>query len=137
MYYRIPYSFIYANTYEDLPVYILKKSNLRTKPGIIHCFTGDKSQAKSFLELGFHISFSGIITFKGAGDIREACKYVPNDCLHIETDTPYLAPIPYRGKANKPYYVVHVAKKVAEIKELLVEEIAEITSKNTIELFGI
>ena len=116
---------------------ILKNTPLRTKPGIIHCFTGDKSQAKSFLELGFHISFSGIITFKSAEDIREACKYVPNTCLHIETDTPYLAPAPYRGKANKPYYVVHVAEKVAEIKELSVEEIAEITSKNTKELFSI
>lgn len=91
--------------------------------------------AKAALDLNFYISFSGIITFKNANDLREVVKQVPLDRLLIETDSPYLAPVPYRGKKNEPKYVVEVAQCVADLKGVSVGEVAEITSKNFRNLF--
>ncbi|MCG7921180.1 MAG: TatD family hydrolase [Candidatus Thiodiazotropha lotti] len=98
--------------------------------GVMHCFTENWSMAEQALEMGFFISFSGIITFKNAADLREVVKQVPMQQLLIETDSPYLAPVPYRGKPNQPIYVHQVAECVAEIKGVSVEHVAAQTSEN-------
>lgn len=103
--------------------------------GVFHCFTEDESVARQALDLGYYISFSGILTFKSAQSLRDVAAMVPLDRLLIETDSPYLAPVPYRGKTNNPSYVPWVAKQLAEIKQLSVEEVAKITSDNFDALF--
>lgn len=103
--------------------------------GVFHCFTEDWSMAKAALDLGFYISFSGILTFKSAQTIRDVAALVPMDRLLIETDSPYLAPMPYRGKTNNPSYVPFVAQKLAELRGVSIEEIASVTSDNFDTLF--
>lgn len=103
--------------------------------GVFHCFTETAEVARAALDLGFYISLSGILTFKSAQDLRDVAAFVPMDRLLIETDSPYLAPMPYRGKTNNPSYVPFVAKKIAEIKGLNVEEVGRITSSNFDNLF--
>lgn len=103
--------------------------------GVFHCFTETEAVARAALDLGFYISFSGILTFKTAGDIREVARFVPMDRILIETDSPYLAPVPYRGKTNNPSYVPYVARLIAELKAQSVETIAEATSQNFERLF--
>lgn len=104
--------------------------------GVFHCFTESQAVARQALELGFYISFSGILTFKTAQDLRDVAAWVPLDRLLIETDSPYLAPVPYRGKTNNPSYVPFVAKQLAELKDCSVEVIAEVTSRNFNQLFS-
>ncbi|MDA9075277.1 TatD family hydrolase [Burkholderiaceae bacterium] len=104
--------------------------------GVFHCFTETMSVAKAALDVGFYISLSGILTFKTAGDLREVAKYVPIDRLLIETDSPYLAPVPYRGKTNSPAYVPFVAAELAACKGLSVEEVASQTTANFHRLFS-
>lgn len=103
--------------------------------GVFHCFTESMAVARAALDLGFFISFSGILTFRNATDLREVAAFVPLDRTLIETDSPYLAPMPYRGKTNTPAYVPWVAKQVAELKGLGVEAVAEATSRNFERLF--
>lgn len=103
--------------------------------GVFHCFTETAQVARAALDLGFYISFSGILTFKNAPDLREVAAFVPLDRLLIETDSPYLAPVPYRGKTNNPSFVPLVAAQLASIKNCPVEQIAEITSRNFETLF--
>ncbi len=103
--------------------------------GIIHCFTEDWDYAKKALDLGFYISFSGIVTFKNAQDIKEVAKKVPADRFLIETDSPYLAPVPFRGKPNYPTYVPYVAEHIAELRNISVEEVAQLSSDNFNTLF--
>ncbi len=98
--------------------------------GVFHCFTETAEVARAALDLGFYISFSGILTFKNAADLREIAGWVPLDRVLIETDSPYLAPAPHRGKTNNPSYVPWVAKQIAELRGMTSEQIAEITSKN-------
>lgn len=103
--------------------------------GVFHCFTETLAVARAALDLGFYISFSGILTFKNAADLREVARFVPMDRVLIETDSPYLAPVPYRGKTNNPSYVPFVAKQIAELKETSVETIAEASDRNFESLF--
>ena len=103
--------------------------------GVFHCFTETEAVARAALDLGFYISFSGILTFKTAADLREVARFVPLDRTLIETDSPYLAPVPYRGKTNNPSYVPLVAQQIAELKQLPVQAIAEATSHNFEQLF--
>ena len=103
--------------------------------GVMHCFTGNVSEAQALLELGLSISFSGIVTFKSAQELRDVVPIVPMDRLLIETDCPYLAPVPHRGKRNEPAYVSQVATTIAQIKELPLEEVAQATWDNTERLF--
>ena len=103
--------------------------------GVLHCFTEDWDTAKAALDLGFYISFSGIMTFRNADPLRDVLKKVPLDRLLIETDSPYLAPVPYRGKTNQPAYVAAVAQAVATVKEIDLVELANITSQNFRKLF--
>lgn len=105
--------------------------------GVLHCFTGGAGFAERLLALGLHISFSGILTFRNADALRDVARIVPLDRLLIETDSPYLAPVPHRGKPNEPAYVVHVAEALAAVRGLPVEEIAAITASNARRLFGL
>jgi TatD DNase family protein len=98
--------------------------------GVFHCFTETLAVARAALDMGFFISFSGILTFKSAQDLREVASFVPMDRMLIETDSPYLAPVPYRGKMNNPSFVPHVAKQIATLKQCPVEDVAEATSRN-------
>jgi TatD DNase family protein len=98
--------------------------------GIMHCFTGDAAQAREALELGFHLAFGGVITFKTADAVREAARIAPEDRMLVETDAPYLAPVPWRGKRNEPAFVAETARKLAEIRGMTPEEIASVTSAN-------
>jgi TatD DNase family protein len=127
---------VHTREAEDETIDILKSdwagSNL---PGIMHCFSGSLGLAVQAIELGFSISFSGIVTFKKADDLRAVARRVPLDRLLIETDCPFLSPIPFRGKRNEPAYVVEVARCLAGIRELSLQEIARITSTNFAKLF--
>ena len=105
--------------------------------GVFHCFTETMEVAMAALDLGFHVSFSGIVTFRNAQDLRDVAKAVPLDRCLIETDSPYLAPAPHRGKMNQPAWVAHVAACIAEVKGLGVEELALATSANAHRLFGL
>ena len=105
--------------------------------GVIHCFTEDVNTAKLALDLGFYISFSGIVTFKNATAIQEAARYVPLDRLLVETDSPYLAPVPKRGKPNEPAYVRHTAAFVAQLRGDSLENIAQATTANCLRLFNL
>jgi TatD DNase family protein len=104
--------------------------------GVFHCFTETAEVARAALDLGFYISFSGILTFKNARDLRDVASFVPMDRILIETDSPYLAPAPYRGKTNNPSYVPLVAQQIAELKQCTAQTIAEITSRNFSRLFA-
>ena len=105
--------------------------------GVFHCFTESMEVARAALDLGFYISFSGIVTFKTAQDIRDVAAIVPLDRMLIETDSPYLAPVPYRGKTNNPSYVPYVAKQLAAVHGVAVERIAQATSANFSRLFAV
>lgn len=116
---------------------ILREQNAQQCSGVIHCFTETQKFAEQAMELGFMISISGIVTFKNADALREVAKNIPDERLLIETDSPYLAPIPHRGRQNQPAYVQHVAQTLAEIRNTSVEHIAEITSHNFYRLFNV
>lgn len=104
-------------------------------PGIMHCFSGSAHLAQRAIDMGFSISFSGIVTFKKAEELREVAKLVPLDRLLIETDCPYLTPIPFRGKRNEPAYVVEVARCLADLRGLEIDELARITTNNFARMF--
>lgn len=115
---------------------ILTEEKARECGGVIHCFTEDWDTAKAAMDLGFYISFSGIVTFRNAASLRDVARRVPDAQLLVETDAPYLAPVPKRGKENTPAYVRHVAECVAAEREQSLEQVAEITSRNYRALFG-
>ena len=114
---------------------ILQQEKADQCGGVIHCFTETQDFANQAMELGFMISISGIVTFKNADTLRKIVKTIPDERLLIETDSPYLAPIPHRGKQNQPAYVKHVAETLAEIRNTSVEHIAEVSRNNFYELF--
>lgn len=115
---------------------ILKEEGASEIGGIMHCFTEDWDTAQKALALNFYISFSGIITFQNAKELQAVAKQVPLDRLLIETDSPYLAPVPYRGKPNEPKYVYYVAEALAKLKEVSFDEIADRTCENFFRLFN-
>lgn len=115
---------------------VLKEEGGASVGGVFHCFTEDMDTARQALDLGFHISFSGIVTFKNALQIKAVAQSVPLDRLLVETDSPYLAPVPYRGKLNQPGYVLHVAEEIARLRELPLESIIEATTTNFFRLFN-
>ena len=104
-------------------------------PGVIHCFTGTRQFAEAAVGLGFYISFSGVVTFKNAEDLRETAAALPIDRLLIETDSPFLAPVPHRGRRNEPAYVIEVARQVASLRGMSVEDVGRATSANFKRLF--
>ncbi len=104
--------------------------------GVFHCFTGDEPMARAALDAGFHVSFAGIVTFPRAGSIRDAAKIVPSDRLLAETDAPFLAPVPYRGKRNEPAHVVRVIAALAEVRGIAAAELGSTVAANFVSLFG-
>ncbi len=126
---------IHSRDAEEDTVTILNEFKGRVK-GLMHCFTGTQYLADEALKVGYNISISGVITFKNADSLRETVKTVPLDRLHIETDAPFLTPVPFRGKKNEPALMIHTAKVVAELKGVTVEELARITTENAQKLFS-
>ena len=114
---------------------ILKEEGIPKAGGIMHSYGETEEEVYKFLDLGMHISFSGVLTFKKTEDVREAAKVVPNDRLLVETDAPYLAPVPKRGKRNEPAYVRYVAEVLGQVKDMPLDEIATLTTNNAFELF--
>lgn len=114
---------------------IMKEEKADSNGGVLHCFTEDWPMAEKALDMGFYISISGIVTFRNASELREVVKKIPIDKLLIETDSPYLAPVPFRGKSNEPKYIAKVAEQVAELKGVSVDTLAATTTKNFFDLF--
>lgn len=115
---------------------ILRDEGAAEVGGVMHCFTEDWDTARRALDLGFYISFSGIVTFRNAESLREVARRVPTDRILVETDSPYLAPVPKRGKSNQPAYVRYVAECVAEVRGAAFEDLARATTENYFRLFG-
>jgi TatD DNase family protein len=115
---------------------ILAEEGAEEVGGVMHCFTESLAVAERAMAMGFHISFSGIVTFKNAAELREVARAVPLDRLLVETDAPYLAPVPHRGKRNEPAYVLHVAEEIARVKGLPLETVAAASRENFFRLFA-
>lgn len=125
---------IHTRDAEEDTVEILSEYKDKVR-GVIHCFTGTRWLAEQALNLGWNISFSGVVTFKNADDLRETCKMVPLNRLHVETDAPFLAPVPHRGKKNQPAFVTSTAEKVAELKGVSLSQLADQTRANALQMF--
>jgi TatD DNase family protein len=128
---------VHTREADEDTVRILREEGLPEAGGVIHCFTSDAPAARAYLQLGLLISVAGIVTFKNAEPIREAVRLVPRERLLVETDCPYLAPVPHRGKRNEPAYVAHTAAKVAELWGATPDEVARVTGDNARRFFGI
>jgi len=127
---------IHTRAAKEDTVRILREEGARDVGGVIHCFTEDWDYAKQVLDLDFHVSFSGIVTFKQAHELQLVAQQLPLERMLIETDSPYLAPVPLRGKINQPAYVIHVAKYIADLRNISVQEFALSTTSNYHRLFG-
>ena len=129
---------VHTREAEDETIEILRAEWSGSRlPGIMHCFSGSLTLAEQAIELGFFVSFSGIVTFKKADDLRDVARAVPLDRLLIETDCPYLSPVPFRGKRNEPAHVVAVAGCLCDLKKVSLEEIGKVTADNFARLFGL
>jgi TatD DNase family protein len=128
---------IHTRAAADDTIAVMREEHAGEAGGVMHCFTETWDVAQQALDLGFHVSFSGIVTFRNAAKLKEVAKRVPLDRMLIETDSPYLAPVPHRGKRNQPAWVRHVAEEIAALRAIPVEAIARATSDNFFRLFGI
>lgn len=128
---------IHTRSASEDTIKILKEEGASQIGGVMHCFTESFEVAKAAMELGFYISFSGIVTFKSAKELQETCRQVPLERMLIETDSPYLAPIPYRGKTNEPAWVSKVGEFIADLKGIPIEQLAKQTSSNFYHCFQI
>ncbi len=126
---------IHTRAAREDTIRVMREEGARDAGGVMHCFTEDWEMAKQALDLGFYISFSGIVTFNSAADLREVAKRVPADRLLVETDAPYLAPVPHRGKSNLPQYVALVAECIAGLRGVPMESLVEQTGENFFRLF--
>jgi TatD DNase family protein len=127
---------VHTREAEDDTFRVLAEEHAERIGGVFHCFTGDRAMARRALSLGFHISLAGIVTFPKALELKDVARMVPLDRLLVETDSPYLAPVPYRGGRNEPAHVVRVAEVIAELRGVAVEEIARATDENFGRLFN-
>ena len=127
---------IHTRDARDDTLRILREENAAEAGGVLHCFTEDWETAKRALDMNFYISFSGILTFKNAHIVQDAAKKVPHDRILIETDSPYLTPMPCRGKPNYPFMVRHVAVFLAKLRDISLDEVAEMTTRNFYTLFS-
>ena len=114
---------------------VMREENAAEVGGVMHCFTETREVAQGAMELGFHISFSGIVTFKNAKELKEVARRVPMERMLVETDSPYLAPVPHRGKPNQPAFVKHVAEEIAQLRGIPFEDVARATTDNFFRLF--
>ncbi len=128
---------IHVREADEACVRVLESEGVPEAGGVVHCFSGDWARAKTYLDLGLHLSVAGVVTFKAAADLREAVRKAPRDRLLVETDCPFLAPVPHRGKRNEPAHVARTAEKVAELWGLPVDEVGEITTENAKRFFRI
>jgi TatD DNase family protein len=128
---------IHTRAAADDTLRLMREEKAREAGGVMHCFTENWTVARAALDMGFHISFSGIVTFKNAESLREVARLVPLDRMLVETDSPYLAPVPFRGKTNEPGLVRYVAEEVARLRGLTLEEVGMATSSNFFRLFNI
>ena len=128
---------IHTRAAADDTIAIMREERADEAGGVMHCFTEGLDVAERAIDLGFHISFSGIVTFRNAGELKDVARRVPLSSMLIETDSPYLAPVPHRGKRNQPAWVRHVAEEIAALRDVPVETIAQATSGNFFRLFGI
>lgn len=128
---------IHTRAARDDTLRILEEEEAGALGGVLHCFTEDRETAWKAVEMGFHVSFSGIVTFKNAQNLRDVAAELPLDRLLVETDAPYLAPTPHRGKTNEPAFVRHVAEEIARIRGLSLEDFARATTANFCRLFRI
>ncbi len=126
---------IHTRNAADDTLAIMAEERADLAGGVMHCFTESWEVAETALAMGFYISFSGIVTFKSAKDLKEVARRVPLDRMLIETDSPYLAPMPHRGKRNEPAYVRHVAEEIARLREISLEQVGKVTSRNFHALF--
>tara|TARA_B100002019_G_scaffold291561_1_gene312072 strand:- start:757 stop:1527 length:771 start_codon:yes stop_codon:yes gene_type:complete len=124
----------FKDTIHELKKFSVNQNNYL---GVLHCFTLDLEASKKLIDLGMMISFSGIVTFSNASDLRSVVSYIPDEFLLIETDAPYLSPVPNRGKKNEPAFIIHTARQIAELRGCSVEDIGYITSSNAKRLFSI
>jgi len=115
---------------------IMREEGAAEVGGVMHCFTESRAMAEAAIALGFHISFSGIVTFKNTGTLKDVARWVPLERLLVETDSPYLAPVPHRGESNRPALVRHVGEEVARLRGISLEELARATTGNFFSLFG-
>jgi TatD DNase family protein len=127
---------IHTREAREATLQILREESADTVGGVFHCFSEDWDTAERALALNFYISFSGIVTFRNAQQIKQVAQRVPSDRMLLETDSPYLAPVPHRGKSNQPAWVRHVAECVAELRNEPLQQVAETTSANFFKLFG-
>ena len=128
---------VHTRSAADDTLRIMREEGAREVGGVMHCFTETWEVASAALEQGFHISFSGIVTFRNAAALKEVARRVPLERMLIETDSPYLAPVPFRGKRNQPAYVRHVAEEIARLRDVPLDTIASATTANFFNLFGI
>ncbi len=128
---------IHSRDAKEDTIKILGEEGAREVGGVMHCFTGDWDMAQRAMDLDFYISFSGIVTFKSAKELQDVARQMPLDKMLVETDCPYLAPVPHRGKPNQPAYVRHVAEFIAALRDESFERIAELTTENFCRLFRI
>ena len=126
---------IHTRNAVDDTLRIMREEGVDKVGGVLHCFTESWEMAKAAIEMGFYISFSGIVTFKNAKELKEVAKQVPLERMLIETDSPYLAPMPFRGKINQPAYVKYVGQEIANLRGISIEEVAEATTQNFFKLF--
>ncbi len=133
---HVPAVFHVRDAHGDM-LELLRTHRDRLPAGVLHCYTGSAESAREYLEMGFYISFSGSVTFKNARHLQEAARYVPIDRLLVETDSPYLAPVPMRGKQNEPAYVRYVAQMLADLRQISLEELTKRTTANVERLYGI
>jgi TatD DNase family protein len=132
---KLPLIIHTRNAAEDT-LKIMREEGADQVGGVMHCFTESLDVAIEAIKLNFYISFSGIVTFKNASDLKEVAKAIPLDRMLIETDSPYLAPVPYRGKINDPSNVIYVAEEIAKLKNISLEEVGQVTSQNFFKLFS-
>jgi TatD DNase family protein len=125
------------DAHDDIVEILERKAKTKGIQGVIHCFSGDESFARKMINLGFYLSFAGNITFKNAEALRQVIRCIPLESMLIETDSPYLTPVPHRGKRNEPSYVKYVAEQIMSIKNISLEEVAKITTANAQKVFNI
>ena len=128
---------IHTRSASEDTIKILKEEGAQAIGGVMHCFTESYEVAKAAMDMGFYISFSGIVTFKSAKELQETCQKVPLDRMLIETDSPYLAPVPYRGKTNEPAWVSKVGEFISDLKNVPIDELAKLTTNNFYQCFQI
>lgn len=126
---------IHTRSAAEDTIHIMQEEGAERIGGVMHCFTESQEVAEQAMALGFYISFSGIVTFKNADALKEVARQIPLDRVLVETDSPYLAPIPFRGKTNQPAYVKHVAEEVARLRGISLDELSEATTRNFFTLF--